>query len=797
MFRVLSLVFVVIFLLGGICAWWLAQRALPIHDGVITLDSLMRSASIRYDDRGIPYIEASSERDLFLVQGYATASDRIFQMDLLRRTALGQMSEIFGETCLSDDKLARTIGFNRMAKDELAKLSQDSRAFLDAYCLGVNEYLEKNVQNFPIEFLILGYRPRPWEPIDTLAILKFLQYEKDESWRLDDLRQRVLDKTNAQVASTLFEQQLKSITVDASSAKPVAGSRRHSLDAIHTGLRALGRSKIHQFIDARTGSNAVAVSAALSDSKGSLIACDKHELLTMPDKYYAVWLSAPNIKLCGATIPGVPAIMVGRNDYISWGSINLKADVQDLYLEQFSSQFPNKYRAPDGWQNLKEEIEEIKVRWKKNILHKVQFTQHGPVMQRNDTTGVSFNWTGARNTPALFDALWKLNASRDWQDFQKALGSYYGNAQCFVYADRRGAVGYKIAGAVPDRRKFGGGSVLVAGWTVRQEPPLMSPSDLPGDINPKDGIVIAGEQRIPGHPSLISPYQAMRQRSVLIDLKKRGQKAGMPEMALLQCDANAPLLDLVRKSLHKAIERNELIDKYQTTALEALDKWDGQMSSDSTAATIYESFLTTACHRLLEPKIDLPLTSEYMERWPRWSVFVEQTLINQPLFWLPPSERTYDTFFITTFAQALKGARLTGSQDDPRLVPWGSLHKATFRHALTQYHPLAASIGGALFNAGPVGVSGDHNTVAAMNVTAYGSPWNFNCTTGPSLRLLIDMADADKVYQNLSLGQSGQIMSPNRTDQLKPWLSCEPHAVAFSSSQLDRQTQHKLILTKQ
>ncbi|HEY9788640.1 MAG TPA: penicillin acylase family protein, partial [Candidatus Obscuribacterales bacterium] len=459
MLRIFSIILVFILLAAPIGGWWLAQRSLPVTDGVITLDALSRSAVVKFDDRGIPHVEASSEKDLWMVQGYATAINRMFQMDILRRTALGELSEVFGDACLADDKLMRTIGFNRMAKEELAKLSQDVRVYLDAYSLGVNEYLQKNVKNLPLEFALLGYRPRPWMPADTVAILKYLQYEQDESWRLDDLRQRIVDRAGQDIATTVFEEALKPTAV---SAQPGATLNIASI---------LDRSLINRRIDPRFGSSAFAIAPQISDTRGAMLACDKHGELTEPDRYYLISLSCPTLHLCGATIPGVPGIIAGRNDHISWGSANTKADVQDLYLEQFSTQFPNKYRTADGWQNVTEVIEEIKVRFRKNYLHKVLVTRHGPLLVKNETTGVALNWTGFRNTSALLDASWKLNKAHDWASFTSALESYSGNPQYFVYADRKGMVGLKVAGAVPDRRKFGSGSLLLSGWTVRQEPP--------------------------------------------------------------------------------------------------------------------------------------------------------------------------------------------------------------------------------------------------------------------------------------------------------------------------------------
>lgn len=892
--RILIIVLVLIMLATPITGWWLCQRALPVTDGVVTLEPLMHGAQVRFDERGIPYIEASSDRDLWLVEGYVHASDRMFQMDMLRRAARGQMSQVFGEQCLIDDKLVRSIGISQLADAELKKVSQDVRAFLDAYSMGVNEYLRRNVKTLPLEFAALAYRPEPWKPSDTLCILKYLQFEADESWRLDDLRQRILEKQGGEkLASEIFEEPLRSVINQAPApipppkeepvpATPAAlpdasapqaaqntpGASRagtpgttgaastssvirnaptsRTNPALRTapplrytppvktapalpsnpdptaapqtapepGTPARPTSptgflpslesykKATAFLsnmDPRIGSNAFAISGAMSDTRGSLLANDKHAPYTVPDRFYQISLKSASTHLVGATIPGVPGIVTGRNEFIAFGSANLKADTQDLIIEEFSAQFPNKYRTADGWQNVTETIEAIPVRLKKDLLHKVLVTKHGPILSRNENSGIALNWTGSRPLKPIIEALWKMNKAKDLVSFSLALNDYQGNPQTFVFADKKGAVGYKVAGAVPDRRRFGGGSVMVPGWLVRQDPPLMKAAELPQEVVSREGFVIAGEQRIAGHPSISSPYPSMRIRQVLSSYKHNGQRAGLPELGLLQSDQTAPLIELVKSELKRATDKTELIDKTQLTALEQLNNWSQrqyQLTPDSVPAAIYESFISTLAHRILEPKLGADATAEYLERWPRWTVLIERILRSHPNQWLPPGERSYNAFLISTFGMSLKGARVSAEKEDAKIVPWGALHKATFRHPIAKYNASLEKLAPFL-DVGPNGVGGDQDTVNAANVRASKDAWSFASSVGPTLRMLIDMADDEKIYANLALGESGQLISSYRSDQLKAWLKLEPHAMAVSEKQVERQAQHKLILTNQ
>jgi penicillin amidase len=185
------------------------------------------------------------------------------------------------------------------------------------------------------------------------------------------------------------------------------------------------------------------------------------------------------------------------------------------------------------------------------------------------------------------------------------------------------------------------------------------------------------------------------------------------------------------------------------------------------------------------------MTQEYLEHWPRWSIFTQKLLKDQPKEWLPPEERTFDTFFITTFAQSLKNIRLPAKNEDVTKISWQWLHQIRFR-PMFSVDGLASKVIGPLFNISPVGVGGDQDTVNACNVTASVDPWNYSCDSGPSMRLLIDMSDSDKLYGSLALGQSEHLFSPYRTDELKNWLRLEPHAIAFSADQLGKQQQHKV-----
>ena len=747
-------------------------------DGIVALPKLSGQALIKFDERAVPYIEASSDHDLYCIQGYATAAQRFFQMDMLRRTAKGELSELLGASLLSEDKLNRMIGFNRIAADEWKRLSKESRSNLQAYCDGINAYLSQYHGKEGIEYTLLAATPRRWSPTDSLAILKYRQYQLDESWRLDDMRQRIIDKAGEKVASKLFNQVLQKSLIS-------------SLPANNLNLsRFVKASSVP--IQPTWGSNAWLVGAPLSDSKGALLACDKHTAFSAPDPWFFLSLTTGEIHVAGASIPGVPAIFMGRNENIGWAGVSLKADTQDLFVEQFSPQFPTKYRTPTGWQNAVEVTEEIPIRFANPLIYKVLSTRHGPILLRNDTAAVAMSWSGADSTTTpVLETMFQINRAKNWQDFCSALSRYSGASETFVYADRNGNIGYHAAGNIPIHTT-GSGNQLMPGWIQASDwIGRAGFASLPNSFQPPQNFAVADDPANFASFNFNNPYRAMRIASVLQAQKASGQKVGLPDMADLQGDTLARLAPLLKKEIIQAATRAEVIDRYQLSAISELKRWDGVLKPDSVAAAIYESFLINFTRRILEPKLGTDLTLEYLQRWPRWSVMVEHLLTEKGKDWLPPEERTYETFLITTFGSAVKNIRVALKTDDQSKWSWQNLHQITF-HPLfldsTPYAPLAR-----FADIGPVGVGGDQDTVNACNTDFNVDPWLFRSNSGPTARLLLDMSNHDQLFESTPLGQSGHLSSANRSDQLTSWQKLEPHSVAFSESQLDKQMQHKLF----
>ena len=514
--------------------WFGAARSLPNLDGIVSYPELSRGGVVKFDDRAVPYIEASTELDLYRIQGYVTAQDRLVQMDILRRKALGELSEVFGSQSLPQDKLMRTIGINRAVKEEMKTLPNELRTELACYAQGVNTFINNNADRLPIEFALLGYRPRAWRAEDTLAVLKYSQYELDESWRLDELRQNVLDIVGDKMAGRLFDRVFTAPpAVSLIPDKSIAQNKR--------ALAALPQENISPV----RGSNGWIVGAGLSDNKSALLALDRHNSFHLPVDWYLVSMRTPSMHVAGATIPGVPGVVNGRNDKIAWGLTAYKADVQDLYLEQFSSQLPGQYKTPSGWAKAEEITEEIPVRFSQNLfgtanlLHKVLVTRHGPLLTRAGDSGVSLAWVGTNplghpdKSTSLLQTINQFGKAGNWAQYQTALQKYAGSPTTFLYADTTGNIGYQQAGTIPIRAngaRFGRyeSCLLTPGWTNFGDWVGSMPyGEMQHAFNPAEGYIVANLYDSKSEvPLSVNYLRAQRVDTVLSSLKKTNQKMG-------------------------------------------------------------------------------------------------------------------------------------------------------------------------------------------------------------------------------------------------------------------------------
>ncbi len=494
-FRIILWILLLVIVAGTLAFLWFyngARSALPQLDGTISVAGLQAPVSVIRDTHGVPHITAAKLEDLFFAQGYVTAQDRLWQMDLTRRAVGGEMAEIFPassappqpvsrataavrprQTWVDYDKQQRIMRLRVVAERVTQQLPPRDRAFFEAYAKGINAFISEHSKKLPMEFTLLGYKPKPWTVADSLLIgigmsqLLNPQYETEywrekigaklspelmadlyppDSWRDHPPASEAGTNTNAPTQITPTTTPAKKISQSIPRSAPPQSLPRMNDDACEACL---------------PGSNNWVLSGAHTVSGKPLLSNDMHLPHRVPGVWYEVQLHSGDFNIEGFSLPGLPFISVGHNQRIAWGFTNLNPDVQDLF-ENFNA--AGEYQTPTGWQKPEVDHQVIHVKGKPDVTFDVTVTRHGPIITsllHGETRQIALGWL-VYDPHAISVPLFELDSAQNWDEFRKALSAFATPSQNVVYADIDGNIGYQPMGFVPIRAS-GDGTVPVNG----------------------------------------------------------------------------------------------------------------------------------------------------------------------------------------------------------------------------------------------------------------------------------------------------------------------------------------------
>src|SRR5688572_14286879 len=513
-------------LLGGAGLYLYLGQSLPRTEGEVAVAGLSRPVEILRDAYGIPHIFAATLEDAHFALGYVHAQDRLWQMEMNRRIAAGRLSEVLGPGALESDRFLRTLGVRRVAEANLKRFDAETRRVLDAYASGVNAFLASSPV-LPPEFWLTRTTPEPWSAADSVGWMKMMAWDLGSNWRSELLRMQL---AKSQSMARIHE------FLPPYPGDPVP--EMADLRQLYPGIekQPVGVSFLEN-PDTAAGSNSWAVSGARSASGKPLLANDPHLGLSAPSLWYFAHLHAPGIDAIGGTLPGVPAILIGRNARIAWGLTNAMTDAQDLYLERLDARFA-----------LREE--RIRVRGAAEEKLEVRVSRHGPVISdvlraALDAAprgyAVSLAWTALAEDDLSMQAALRVARAGDWREFNAALRQLHAPMQTVSYADVEGNIGFVAAGRVPVRKPGNDlkGLAPAPGWEARYDWAGWVPYDeLPRVFNPPGGAIVNANHKLtpPGYPHAISyewqlPYRARRIEALL-----GAQKHTLESFARMQMD---------------------------------------------------------------------------------------------------------------------------------------------------------------------------------------------------------------------------------------------------------------------
>ncbi len=838
--------FLVIVLFSG---WiWVTRQPYPKTRGKITAEGLSAQVEVFRDRYGVPHIYARTAEDLFFAQGFVHAQDRFWQMEFWRRLGAGRMSELFGEKLLETDKFLRTMGFLRVAQQEVETVSPETRRYLEAYSSGVNAYiLNRRPTRLGLEFAILKlqgveFEIEPWTPAHSICWAKMMAYDLGTNYSLERLNLAILRSVGLDRWSDFFAGYREDMPVIISDEELPQLAQAPVTDPAEP-WRVFGTEGI--------GSNSWVISGKRTKSGKPLLANDMHLGIQMPSIWYEIGLHGITedgqvgrtercpFHLRGYSFPGVFGVIAGHNDRIAWGLTNLSGDVQDLYIERINPSDPDQYEVNGEWVDMEISYEEIEINEEDEPYRlRVRHTRHGPVMtdlkswdrlnnyfvipetenefpENMGFTVLALRWT-ALEPGTLLQAVIEVDRARNFEEFREALRQWDVPGQNFVYADVDGNIGYQAPGRYPLRTR-GSGLAPVPGWSDEYEWQGFVPFEqLPYVYNPPKGYIVTANNPVTG-PNYPIPFGSTfsygyRARRIDNMIKEDSDGVTVEDIARMHGDTFDQAafeivpylrgLDLKIKEDDKDHEESEREkrkrEKKEGKELEQMDAarerlftWNKRMDMDSAEAVLYGYFWIELVEETFRDQYP---ESNWQSRGQSRFKNAFFYLLEEPdnPFWddrgTPDKRETRDDILVEAFRNGYRAA-VDSLGDKMDKWEWGEVHTSEFRNATFGSSGIAPIE--KIFNRGPVETRGDTNSVSAA---AWVLDEPFEVTWISSQRAIYDMGDLSATLMVHTTGQSGHPTHRHYDDFIEPWRLIEYHPSHWEREAVEKASSRRLLL---
>lgn len=791
-FAGLALLLALLALAAGFYVW----RSFPALDGELRVQGLAAPVSVRRDGSDVTHIEAQSQADASFALGYVHAQERSWQMEFNRRVMHGRLSELFGAATLETDRTLRKLGILRAAQAQWEKLPREVQTLMQAYANGVNAFHAGSSQALPPEFHVLGVRPGEWTPQDSMGWAIMMALDLGGNWGTEFARLSALQRLSTEQLWQLmppYPGEAPATAVDlaglyrglgvyrasetkTAAAQPQPGSLVASLPDLQAWTRGLGHLE-------GIGSNNWVVAGERTQSGKPLLANDPHLGLSAPAIWYFARLKAPAapggkpMDVIGATLPGLPSVVLGRTAGVAWGFTNTGPDVQDLYLEQINPDNPGQYRTPQGWAAFEQREEVIRVKGQPDEKLMVRSTRHGPVMSdANPTYGdvidtrkfaLALRWSAldADNTTVL--AGLHANLAQTTDELLAAYAQYHSPMQNLVAADTQGRTAFQAIGKVPLRQAGNDlrGVAPAPGWEARYDwSGWLAAAAVPraghSAIAAK-GWLATANQRIheAGYPHFLGSDWNTPER---FDRIEALMAAKPKHNAQSMRDVQADTVSLATQRLLPVLQATASTHRLAPAAQERLKAFDGDMKADSAAALVFAFWADELTRGLVEPKLgEAKFKALYGKRTFRAGL---QAMLLEPqagAFWCGAAGCADAS--VKALARALD--RIAAQQgDDVAAWRWGAAHPAVSAHRpFGNVAPLAK------FFDVTVPTPGDPWTVNVGQYWANDAKLPFANRHAASLRAIYDLADLERSQFIYQTGQSGLVFSPRYRDMSGDW----------------------------
>jgi len=778
----LLIALVIIVTAGGI---WLTQFHFTTQrDGNIKLTGLQSEVVIQYDENGVAHIEANNQSDLYLALGYTHAKDRLFQMELMRRLAEGQLSEIFGEDLVETDTLFRTLGLHDYAKKFVANTDTSSASWsaMTQYIAGVNAF--QNEGKLPIEYSILGITPREFKPEDSIAVSGYIAYSFAVGFKTEPLMSFIAD--------SLGPQYLDIFDLDMPATQPVAGIS----DDTYSSLAKLAKiTTLNQSLGQFEGSNAWSISGSKTDSGMPILASDPHISFSVPGVWYEAHLKAPGYEFYGYHQALIPVALMGHNRKLGWGVTMFQNDDMDFYLEK-RHPVDNKLIYRDNkYEALTTRNETINIKGGTSVDIEINSSSIGPIINNvysnfDDTQPVSLWWAFLKTPNPLIEAFYDMNHADNLQQFQSALEKVHSPGLNFMYADARNNIGWWSAGLIPKRPDHIAPWHILDGSNEKNLPTeFYDFSYNPQLVNPPQGYIISANQRPDSYKNLMVPgyYNLPARAEVLNQIVGQSDDTDLDAEKNFQLSVRSTLAESAMSIMMNALS-NDQKARLSDSLLTDATNWNGEFQLNSVASTLFIEWQFAILETAFKDELGEDLFQLLLESRKSDHGFYQLIQKQQHPWWnLYKGSENRTEILQLSFEVAFERIEQYLGIDQTQWL-WSKHHPFEQKHPLGSVKPLNM-----LFNIGPKPVPGSHavpNNLSQKLST--GTQW---VTYGPSTRRLIDFASPETSLSILPAGQSGNPFDKHFDDQFQRYIQGQYREIWLNTEDIQKKSSSILTLT--
>ena len=804
-YRILFVLISILFLII-ISLYSLINLSKPSNNGIVNISNVLDSVTVIKDQWGIPHIEAKNQHDAIFTYGYTIAKDRLFQMDLQRRLARGELSEILGKDLVKIDKMLRTYMIVHHAKkyiSDSSKISTDALKYVDAFIEGINCFIKNGPKT--IEHQLIGAEVRYFDRVDIASMTIYMAFSFMDGMRRDMIYSMIKEKISVKNLAIIFPDYadqnyftIQEANSDTIKKRNYNESKVTDDDSSYNNLISFfdWSESLNIYNPPFHGSNSWILASKRSQSGSPLLANDPHIGLSKPDVWYEAHISYPGFNNYGYYIPTIPFPLIGHDDIKAWGLTMTENDEVDLYAENFNPKNENEVLHNNIWTKSKTINEIIKVKDDEEISFDIRQTAHGPIisdyLEGYKGKPLAFSWVFYNLDNPIFDLLYELNYAKNITQFESSLSKLVSPGLNFSYADTLDNIAWWVAGRFPVRDSNIYAKTILDGNNPSHEIQSYIPfEENPHLINPESGVIVTANnlpssKKVGDIPRLDGYFRSADRAQRIHKLLSAQKQWKVDELKTIQTDVFLNSGFDIKDELCSTLNKFEnSFSSLEISILNTLNQWDGNMKIKSVGATIFQFSMYHIMKEALQPTLGKEYFRLYLNNPDHWDFF--KNLIYSKIVPFEKEEaNVYSELILKGFKSAIKEMKTKWGEDFKKWN-WGKVHTIEYEHPLGKVKPLNM-----ILNIGPFSIDGGNNVI--NKIMSKPGDHNYKVTSLPSTRRIIDIGNKENSFSIIPSGNSGNFWSDHYNNQVQPYINGEYRKIYFSKKEVTNKAVKTLII---